>query len=101
MDEKLKQYWKSNRLMFFLVVVPITLGLIMFTLRDLIFAILAGSARKTAESAKKEDSKLQATADQAELDAAKAQAAADAAAKRVEDRKEDNIPEDWNKKEKP
>lgn len=98
MDQKLKDYWNNNKLMFFLVVIPITLGLILFTLRDLIFAMLAGSARKTAEEARKEDSKLQEVANQAELDAVKSQAEADAAAKRVEDRKEGDISEDWNKK---
>lgn len=98
MDEKLKEYWNNNKILFFLVVVPITLGIILFTLRDFIFALLAGSARKTAEEAKKEDAKLQSVANQAEIDAAKAQAAADAAAKRIADRKEDDIPEDWNKK---
>lgn len=98
MDEKLKEYWNNNKLMFFLVVIPITLGIILFTLRDLIFAMLVGSARKTAEEAKKEDSKLQNTANQAELEAAKTQAAADAAAQRISNRREEDISEDWNKK---
>ena len=98
MDEKLKNYWNNNKLMFFLVVIPITLGIILFTLRDLIFAMLAGSARKTAEEAKKEDAVLKAQGDEAAIAAAKAQAAADAAGKRIEDRKEDDISEDWNKK---
>ena len=98
MDEKLKQYWNSNKLMFFLVVIPIGLAIVAFMLRDLIFAMLAGSARKTSEEAKKKDSTLQQTASQAAQDAAKAQAAADAAAKRIADRKEDDISEDWHKK---
>jgi hypothetical protein len=98
MDEKLKQYWNSNKLMFFLVVIPLGLAFLAFTFRDLIFAMLAGSARKTVEEAKKTDETLKGKVDTAAQDAAKAQAAADAAAKRIADRKEDDISEDWHKK---
>lgn len=98
MDEKLKQYWNSNKLMFFLVVIPMTLAIIAFMLRDLIFAALAGSARKTVEEARKTDTDLQAKAQAASDDAVKAQAAADAAAKRIADRKESDVPDDWYKK---
>lgn len=94
MDEKIKGWWSSNKILFF-IALPL---LLLFVFRDLVFAMLAGSARKTAEEAKKEDSALQVTANQAEIDAAKTQAAADAAAKNVVDRKEDDIPDDWNKK---
>ena len=94
MDEKLKGLWSSNKILFFIALPMILL----FMFRNLIFAILVGSARKTAEEAKKEDAKLQAESDQAKLEAAKAQAAADAAAKRIADRKEEDVDEDWHKK---
>lgn len=94
MDEKLKELWNTNKLFFFLLL-PLAL---VFIFRDFLFAALAGSARKTANEAKEKDSQLQAQSNQAEIDTAKAQAAADAAAKRIADRKEGDISEDWNKK---
>lgn len=98
MDEKLKQYWNSNKLMFFLVVIPLGLAMVAFFFRDLIFAMLAGSARKTAEEAKKQDASLSASAQAAKDDAALAAAAAAAAQKRIDDRKETDVPDDWYKK---
>lgn len=98
MDEKLKAYWNGNKLMFFLVVIPLTLGIILFTLRDLIFAMLAGSAHKAVDEAKKQDATLSVTAQAAKDDAALADAAAKAAQKRIDDRKETDVPDDWYKK---
>lgn len=93
-DAKIKDWWANNKLLFF-IALPL---IVIFVFRDLIFAMLAGSARKTVEQAKKTDTALQTTANQAELDAAVAKANADAAGKRADDRKEDDVSEDWNKK---
>lgn len=98
MDEKLKEYWNSNKLMFFIVVIPLTLGIIAFMLRDLIFAALAGAARKEVTDAKKQDAALSAQAQAAAEDAAKQDALAAAAQKRIDDRKETDVPDDWYKK---
>ena len=94
MDEKLKELWNTNKLFFFLLL-PLA---ILWFFKDLVFSILAGSARKTSEEARKQDEQLQSQSNQAATDAAKAQAAADAAAKRIADRKEGDVSEDWNKK---
>ena len=96
-DAKVKDWWANNKLLFF-IALPLIL---LFVFRDLIFAMLAGSARKTYQDAQKQDSQLKATADQAAMDAAKAQAEADAAGKQVENRTDDDIPEDWNKRKDP
>lgn len=98
MDEKLKEYWNSNKLMFFLVVIPLTLGIVAFFLRDMLFAMLAGSARKEVADARTQDAALSAQAQAAAEDAAKAQATAAAAQKRIDDRKETDVPDDWYKK---
>lgn len=97
MDDKLREYWQSNKLMFFFVVIPLGLLFILFALRDLVFSMLAGSAHKAADEAKKADAPLQAQAQAASEDAAKAQQKADDAKKRIDDRKEDDVPDDWFK----
>lgn len=94
MDEKLKELWNTNKVFFFLLL-PLAL---VFLFRDFLFALLAGSAHKTADEAKQKDADLQTQANAAEVDAAKAQTAADEAAKRIADRKEGDVSEDWNKK---
>ena len=94
MDEKIKNLWANNKLLFF-IALPL---IILFVFRDLILSLLVGSARKVSAEAKKEEEKLQTEINQADKDAAVARTEADAAGKRVEDRKEDDISEDWNKK---
>ena len=98
MDDKLREYWNSNKLMFFLVVIPLGLAFVAFVLRDLIFSALAGSSRKMTEEAKQKDAQLQATSAAAAAQAAQAQQTADDAQKRIDDRKEDDVPDDWYKK---
>lgn len=93
-DSKISQWWANNKLLFFLAL-PL---IVVFFLRDLIFAALAGSARATTDAARADDAKLSQESSAAEIEAAKAQAQADAAAKRVADRSDSDIPEDWNKK---
>lgn len=94
MDEKIKNLWNNNKILFFLLI-PIIL-IVVF--RDLILALLFGSARKTVEQAKAEDAKLTTESNAANLEAEKLKAEADMLAKQIGARKESDIPLDWNKK---
>lgn len=98
MDEKLKELWSKNKLLALLAGLVLVPLILLFLFKDLIFAMLAGSAHKAVDAARTEDEKLKSQADQAALDAAVAKAEADAAAKRIAARKEDDVSEDWNKK---
>lgn len=95
-DAKVKNWWINNKLMFF-IALPLIL---MFFFRDILLAVLVGSARKTAADAKVEDADLLKKANQAAIDAAAAKQAADADQKSAADRKESDVPNDWFKKEK-
>lgn len=92
-----KQLWDKSKLLF-LIAIPVLI--VVFVFRDLIFAALAGSARRTAEKAKMTDATIKEKANKADVEAALAKAAADAAAKRLADRTADDVPEDWHEKGK-
>jgi zona occludens toxin (predicted ATPase) len=94
MDEKIKGLWNSNKILFFLLI-PIIL---IFVFRDLIMSILIGSARKVSENAKKEDEQLKSKADEAERQSELEKQKADLIADRIENRKEEDVSEDWHKK---
>jgi cell division protein FtsB len=94
MDEKIKNLWNNNKILFILLIIPITL----WFLKDIIFAMVASSARKTAEEARKEDGKLSEEVTRLDKEAAVTKAEADAAGKRVTNRKEEDVDEDWHKK---
>lgn len=94
MDEKIKNLWNNNKLLFFLLL-PIIL---IFVFRDLVISILIGSARKTAEEAKREDANLQSQANQADRDADKLKGQVDNLEDDIKKRNENDIGEDWNKK---
>jgi hypothetical protein len=94
MDEKIKNLWNNNKILFFLLIPLIALWIF----KDVLFSLLASSARKTADEARKEDDKLKAQADELDKQAAITKAEADAAGKRIADRKEEDVDEDWHKK---
>ena len=98
MDEKIKNLWNNNRLLFWILFPLIAIVVLVFTFRDLILALLIGSARKTSEEAKKQDQTLQNQINEQEKQAALEQQKADDAQKRIDDRKDSDISDDWYKK---
>jgi len=94
MDEKIKNLWNNNKLLFF-ILLPLVL---LFVFRDLVLSLLIGSARRVTGAAKAEDEKLKSESSQIEREADKTKVEADEISKRIENRKEDDISEDWNKK---
>lgn len=98
MDEKLKSLWANNRVLFFILLPLIIVVVLVFTFRDLVLALLIGSARKVSDEAKKQDDQLKTQADTAKSQSDVAKAQADQIDKTIQDRKEGDISEDWNKK---
>lgn len=94
MDEKIKNLWNNNKILFF-ILLPLIL---IFVFRDLILSLLIGSARKVSEGAKKEDEKLKDQALQAEREADKLKTQSDSIEEKIKERTEDDIPEDWHKR---
>lgn len=97
MDEKLKALWASNKILFCLGLPLIIIAIIGLFLRDAVLAWLKGSVREATNEARKEDTQLSAQAQAAQQAAAVSQQAADDAQKRIDDRKESDIPDDWFK----
>jgi ABC-type multidrug transport system fused ATPase/permease subunit len=100
MDEKIKNLWNTNKILFWILSPIILLLFLGFIFRDVVMAFLVGSARKTSQEARNESEKLESQMHKTEVEAAKSQAEVDAAARRIEERKEADISEDWNKKGK-
>lgn len=98
MDEKIKNLWNNNKLLFWILSPIILLLVLVLVFRDVVMAFLIGSARKTSQEARDASKGLEEKVHQTEMEAAKSQAEADAAKKRIEERKESDISEDWNKK---
>src|SRR6185369_955058 len=98
MDEKIKNLWNNYRILFWILFPLIALVVLVFTFRDLILALLIGSARKTSEEAKKQDQTLQNQINEQEKQAALEQQKADDAQKRIDGRKDSDISDDWYKK---
>lgn len=97
MDEKLKALWANNKVLFF-ILLPLTIfALVGLFLRDAVLSWLKGSVRETAEEAKKQDTQLTAQDQAAKEAAAAAQQQASDAQKRIDDRKETDVPDDWFK----
>jgi len=94
MDEKIKNLWANNKILFFLLI-PLIL---VFVFHKVIFELLVGSAKGIAGDAKKEDDALKAVVNKANQEAAVAKAQADALDDQIKNRKESDIPLDWNKK---
>ncbi len=94
MDEKIKNLWNNNKILFF-ILIPL---IILYVLKDVIFALLGASARKTTEKAKEEDSKLKDQANQANLEAEKLKSQADSLEEKIDNRTSDDVPEDWHKR---
>jgi len=79
MDDWIKNLWKENKLVFFLL---IPLILIIF-FRDLIISLIVGNARKVANKAKAKDAELKAKADAANIEADKLKSQSDKAEDRI------------------
>lgn len=72
--------------------------LLALVFRDLVLAVLTGSARGVSNEAKKEDSALKEQQDKAVTKAESEESRAKEAADRVANRTENDIDEDWNKR---
>lgn len=88
MDEKIKKLWAENKLVFFLLL-PL---IILFVFRDVVLAILTGSARKISQETAKKDADFKSQQDAANLEADRLRKEADEAGK-----EKPNVGEDWNK----
>lgn len=91
MDEKIKSMWQNNKILFFLLIIPITL----WFLKDIIMSMLVRNANSELQETKDKDKELA-----ADIDSAKAQAQV---LKASSDQKEAEIAKikddaDWNEK---
>ena len=91
MDEKIKNLWQNNKILFFLLL-PLILVVVF---KDVIIEVLLGSARKMSNEAKDKDADLKAKQDEANAKANQLKAEADALGKKVEDGNATD--ESWNK----
>lgn len=89
---------KSNRLLLWLSAAGGVILLLAIVFRDLVLAILAGSARGVSNEAKKEDADLKEQQKEVERQAKSEEEKAKEAADRVANRKVDDIDEDWHKR---
>lgn len=90
MDQYIKGLWSKNKFFFFLLL-PV---LALYLLRDVIFGMIIGDARKVAKEAKKKDDKLQNEQQAAEQAANQAKSEADEIGKEADNVDAD---EDWHK----
>lgn len=100
LDEKIKSLYESNRSVFWVLLPLIVVAVIVLFLRDIILSSLISSVGKEVDKDKKQDAQLQAQSQQAQQQAAVAQQKAADDAKKIEDRKESDIPDDWYKNSK-
>jgi len=98
MDEKIKALWTNHRILFFVLLPLIAVGVLVMVFRDLVLSYLIGSARKVSNEAKRTDDELTAKSNQAKMEATNAQTEAKAAGARIEERKAADISDDWYKK---
>lgn len=94
MDSKIRAFWDSNKLVFF-ILLPI---LLIIVFKDVLISILAGSLRKTSEAAKKEDALLKQQEEQAKLEAESKMREAKDLEDKIASRKAEEVTENWNKK---
>lgn len=98
MDEKIKSLWNNNRILFFILLPLVIILFLGFVFRDLVLALLIGSARKTSEEAKKNDEELKAKQNAANNQANELKAKSDQIEEKINERKEEEVSEDWHKK---
>lgn len=97
MNEKLKNLWNSNKILFFIILPLTILFIVGIFLRDFVLAWLKGSARDATSEARKTDEELSAKAQAAQSAAIKTKTEADDLQKKIDDRNDEDVPDDWFK----
>lgn len=94
MDEKLKELWEKNKILFFLLI-PVVL-LILF--KDIVLGFLIGSARRLVDKSKEKDAELDKQAALADAESERLKAEAKELDDKIKNRDEDDISANWHKK---